>query len=57
MTAEAVGTAITGAITSVFGFMGTAFQEMISNPVLVLFLGGTAIGLGVRAFVKLRRAA
>lgn len=47
---------LTSGITDVFTIMGTAFTNIMSNPILVLFLAGSLIGVGIGAFRKLRSA-
>lgn len=46
---------ITNAVADVFTLMGTCFNSITSNNILMLFLAGSLIGVGVGAFAKLRR--
>ncbi len=46
---------LTKAVGDVFTLMGTCFTQITSQPVLVLFIAGSLIGVGCRAFAKLRR--
>lgn len=47
-------TEITAAITSLTGVMTTVVSAITGNPVLVLFLSASVIGLGVGIFKKLK---
>lgn len=47
---------LTTAVGSVFTLMGTCFTQIVNQPVLVLFLAGTLISVGIGAFSRLRRA-
>lgn len=53
--ATTVMESLTKAVGDVFTLMGTCFTEITSQPVLVLFIAGSLIGVGCRAFAKLRR--
>ena len=46
---------LTKAVGDVFTLMGTCFTQITSQPVLVLFIAGSLIGVGWRGFAKLRR--
>lgn len=45
---------LTKAVGDVFTLMGSCFTQITSNEVLVLFLAGSLIGVGVGAFGRLR---
>ena len=47
-------TSVTTAVGDVFTLMGTCFEKITENPVLLLFLAGSLIGVGIGAFAKLR---
>lgn len=50
--------AITTALTTVIGFVGTVLDTITSNVILcVIFAGGTILPLAVRSFRKIKRAA
>lgn len=44
------------AVNDVFSVMGVAFEQIIENPVLMLFLGASVIGVGIGIFKGLRSA-
>lgn len=45
---------LTTAVGDVFTLMGTCFTQITSQPVLVLFLAGSLISVGIGAFARLR---
>lgn len=47
--------ALTKAVGDVFTLMGTCFTQITTQPVLVLFLAGSLISVGVGAFARLRK--
>ncbi len=47
---------LTTAVGNVFTLMGNCFTQIVNQPVLVLFLAGTLISVGIGAFARLRRA-
>ena len=47
---------LTTAVGQVFTLMGNCFSQIVDQPVLVLFLAGTLISVGIGAFARLRRA-
>lgn len=51
----AVMEALTKAVGDVFSLMGTCFTQITTQPVLVLFLAGSLISVGVGAFARLRK--
>lgn len=48
---------VQAAIADVFTIMGDVFTEMCGNPLLLLFIGATFVGVGVRVFRTLRKGA
>lgn len=46
---------LTKAVGDVFTLMGTCFTQITNQPVLVLFLAGSLISVGVGAFARLRK--
>lgn len=46
---------LTKAVGDVFTLMGTCFTQITSQPILVLFLAGSLISVGVGAFARLRK--
>ena len=46
---------LTKAVGDVFTLMGNCFTQITSQPVLVLFLAGSLISVGVGAFARLRK--
>lgn len=55
-TATTVATELTTAVGDVFSVMNLSFDEIVSNPILMLFLAGSVIGLGIGIFKGLRSA-
>lgn len=55
-TATTVAAELTTAVGDVFGVMNLSFDQIVSNPILMLFLGGSVIGLGIGIFKGLRSA-
>lgn len=54
---DATSTAIAGGITSAIGYMDTAFDAIVSNPVCIVFLGVMMLGVGLKVFRKIKGAA
>ena len=50
----AVMDTLTKAVGDVFSLMGTCFTQITTQPVLVLFLAGSLISVGIGAFARLR---
>lgn len=48
---------ILGAVPTLTTLMGKVFDLMVANPVLVLYVASTFIGIGVGVLVKVKRAA
>ena len=48
---------ITAAIGDVISVVDSVFAAITSNPLLVLFVSASVLGVGIKIFKKLRRAA
>lgn len=46
---------LTTAVGNVFTLMGNCFTQIVNQPVLVLFLAGSLISVGIGAFARLRK--
>ena len=53
--AEGVGT-ITSGLSTVIEVFGKCWELMLNNPLIMVFVGSSLIGVGVGIFRKLRRA-
>mgnify|MGYP003288740590 CR=1 FL=1 len=54
MEGTSIMTSVTTAVGDVFTLMGTCFEKITEIPILLLFLAGSLIGVGIGAFAKLR---
>lgn len=52
----AEGTSITSGIPTVIEIFGQCWDLMLANPLIMVFVGTSLIGVGVGIFRKLRRA-
>lgn len=48
--------AINGGISTVIDVFGQCWELMLSNPLIMVFVGSSLIGVGLGVFRKLRRA-
>ncbi len=55
-TAATVGTKVFEATGDLFQIMNLSFDQIVDNPVLMLFLAGSLIGVGIGIFRGLRSA-
>lgn len=54
---ETAMTAITSALTTVLGYVGTILDTITGNPILVVLLaGGTFLPLAIGVFRRIKRA-
>ena len=54
MEGTSIMTSVTTAVGDVFTRMGTCFEKITENPILLLFLAGSLIGVGIGSFAKIR---
>lgn len=47
---------ITGSMTNVFSLVTTCFEQVLANPILVLYMAVSFIGLGIGTYKMLRSA-
>ena len=48
---------VTSAMQSLTSVMASVYEIMVSNPLLVMFLGASLLGVGIRVFRKIKAAA
>lgn len=56
LTGEATSTSITSGIETVIAIFGQCWDLMLANPLIMVFVGASLIGVGVGVFRKLRSA-
>ena len=53
---ETAITTITGSMTQAFSLVSTCFEQILANPILVLYMAVGFIGLGIGVYKMLRSA-